>query len=240
MEDETLTDEERQILAGADEQAERELAAAYARALIGAARQSDVGRLADQVAARLRPGPNPYRDLVDWWRRFAGFRVGRDAGARGLALAPARSDEQADAWANMFGRSTHRASWTTGPAIQYCRALELELRRRLYNHHRATYKLTRAGWTLGTPLHAFGRHDSNANHNWTLFMALVGSSSSDPAAFEAMLKRLIDGRIRDQRNRLAHGEATTQPEAEAIRTLLIGTRSRPGVLCWLAEHLDPA
>jgi hypothetical protein len=126
------------------------------------------------------------------------------------------------------------------PAIQYCRALELELRRRLYNHTPKEYKVMGAGWTLGTPLHAFGRQNSNAQHNWALFEALVTNSSSDMAAFEVTLKRLVDGQIAHQRNKLAHGEATVQSAAEAIRTLIIGTRRQPGVLCWLAEHLDVA
>lgn len=36
------------------------------------------------------------------------------------------------------------------PAIQYCRALEFELRRRLYDPCPQKYLLTRVGFTLGT------------------------------------------------------------------------------------------
>ncbi|NTU78491.1 MAG: hypothetical protein HGA45_03670 [Chloroflexales bacterium] len=98
LEDETLSEQEHQALSHADEQAERELAAAYARALIPAARERDVHGLADQVEARLRPGPNPYRDLVDWWRRFTPFAVGRGGQARAATLTSVRDDEKTDAW----------------------------------------------------------------------------------------------------------------------------------------------
>ncbi|MEI6179646.1 MAG: hypothetical protein WCP31_02735 [Chloroflexales bacterium] len=95
---EMLSAEERQVLTANDEHAERELAAAYARALVERAGQSDVDTLARQVEARLRPGPNPYRDLLAWWQRFAAFQVGRGNARRGPTLAPLRTDEKADAW----------------------------------------------------------------------------------------------------------------------------------------------
>ncbi|MEI8308459.1 MAG: hypothetical protein WCF99_15480 [Chloroflexales bacterium] len=98
FDEDVLSAEERQVLTANDECAERELAAAYARALVERASQSDVDTLAGQVEARLRPGPNPYRDLLEWWRRFAAFRVGRGSARRGPTLAPLRSDEKADAW----------------------------------------------------------------------------------------------------------------------------------------------
>src|SRR5438270_10949260 len=62
--DEELSGQERQIFVSADERAERELAASYARALIAQARQADINVLAPEVTLHLRPGPNPYRDLL--------------------------------------------------------------------------------------------------------------------------------------------------------------------------------
>ncbi|MBX0331294.1 hypothetical protein K2Z83_26955 [Oscillochloris sp. ZM17-4] len=96
--DEALSEPERQALSQADDHIERELAAAYARALIPAARQSDIAALAAQVEARLRPGPNPYRDLLDWWRRFTVAQVGRGREARKRTLSPIREDGKTDAW----------------------------------------------------------------------------------------------------------------------------------------------
>lgn len=94
MGDETLSDQERQILISADEHTERELAAPYARDLIEKASRSDVDALAEHVMAHLRPGNNSYRDLIDWWQRFQYLGIGRDSGEARLALASSRNDEK--------------------------------------------------------------------------------------------------------------------------------------------------
>jgi hypothetical protein len=96
--DEELSASEQQTLVSADEQAERELATAYARTLVEKAAQAEVRDLVEQVAAHLRPGPGPYRDLLAWWQRFNGFRVGRASGQRATALASKRTDEKTTAW----------------------------------------------------------------------------------------------------------------------------------------------
>ncbi|HEX7735924.1 MAG TPA: hypothetical protein VF458_13745 [Ktedonobacteraceae bacterium] len=96
--DEELSPAERQTLVSLDEQAERELAAAYARALLEQAEKVDLGDLAERVAAHLRPGSGPYRDLLNWWQRFQGFRVGRAAGTRSSSLASKRTGEKTSAW----------------------------------------------------------------------------------------------------------------------------------------------
>lgn len=96
--DEELSANEKQTLVSIDEQAERELAAAYARTLAEKAARADVRGLVEQVAARLRPGPGPYRDLLAWWQRFNSFRIGRASGSRANALASKRGDEKATAW----------------------------------------------------------------------------------------------------------------------------------------------
>ncbi len=72
--DEELSVQEVQTFVRADERAERELAASYARALIEQARKADVHTLAQQVMIHLRPGASPYRDLLAWWQRFTQFR----------------------------------------------------------------------------------------------------------------------------------------------------------------------
>src|SRR5436305_10760026 len=72
--DEDLSAQEMQTLVSADERAERELAAPYARALAEQARKADINALPQEVAMHLRPGPSPYRVLIEWWQRFANFR----------------------------------------------------------------------------------------------------------------------------------------------------------------------
>src|SRR5258707_925037 len=74
FEDEELSAQEQQAFVSADERAERELAAPYARALSEQARQVEISVLAHQVETHLRPGPNPYRGLLEWWQRFSQFR----------------------------------------------------------------------------------------------------------------------------------------------------------------------
>ena len=98
FEDEELSASERQVLVAADEQAERELAVAYARVLIAQASQTDVPALVENVSAHLRPGPGPYRDLLSWWQRFNGFRVGRGDSQRAAALTSKRANEKTTAW----------------------------------------------------------------------------------------------------------------------------------------------
>lgn len=98
FEDEELDSSERQTLVSVDEQVERELSTAYARALARQAVQVNLPELAEQVTLHLRPGPGPYRDLLHWWQRFNSFRVGRAAGSRSVALASKRTDEKATAW----------------------------------------------------------------------------------------------------------------------------------------------
>lgn len=98
FEDEELSTGERQVLVGADEQAERELAASYARVLIKQASHVDVPALVEQVSTHLRPGPGPYRDLLSWWQRFKGFRVGRGDGQLAVSLTSRRTNEKTAAW----------------------------------------------------------------------------------------------------------------------------------------------
>ena len=130
------------------------------------------------------------------------------------------------------------------PAIQFCRALEHELKRRTYNqYHKPNYVLGAAGWTLGTPLHAY-RHKAalnvhNAQHNWNILLAHVHHSGSDSVVFEETIKRLEEGQIGKHRNTLAHSNAAQKSIAETVRTVIIGDRRLPGVLPWIIEHLEP-
>jgi hypothetical protein len=98
LNDEELDIQERQVFSSADARVQRELAAPYARTLFKQASQGDIDALAQQVARYLRPGPSPYRDLLNWWQRFTQFRSGRADEQRARALASRRDDEKMDAW----------------------------------------------------------------------------------------------------------------------------------------------
>ena len=93
-----LSEQEQLILSGLDERAARELVAPYARVLIEQARRSTVDTLVVQVRRQLRPGMSPYRDLVDWWQRFATLRIGRASDEHATTLASVRQDKKVWAW----------------------------------------------------------------------------------------------------------------------------------------------
>ncbi len=133
------------------------------------------------------------------------------------------------------------------PAIQFCRALEHELKRRTYAADNLdNYKLSKAGWTLGTPLHAYEKRIPadlpaavNARHNWSILIAHVQACNADPVAFENAMRWLVEAQVGKHRNTLAHSNAASREMAQVVRATIIGDRRRPGVLCWVAEHLRP-
>ncbi|BCL80116.1 hypothetical protein ccbrp13_25810 [Ktedonobacteria bacterium brp13] len=129
------------------------------------------------------------------------------------------------------------------PAIQYCRALEFELKRRLHNPSASDYPPNGPGFTLGTVDLAYrDRNKSSGNGRiiWRIFLHLVKQSNSDPKQFEELMRRIHTQNVKDSRNSLAHGGAITKETAQTLREIVIGDRSNPGILCWLAEHLVPA
>ncbi len=128
------------------------------------------------------------------------------------------------------------------PAIQYCRALEHELKRRLYNPCPNKYLLNRSGFTLGTITTAYTRHsfEREAKINWETLIWRVRQSGSDSSTFEQIIHRMIAENIKDKRNLLAHGSAITGEIASSLRESIIGDRNKPGILCWLVEHVEPA
>jgi len=129
------------------------------------------------------------------------------------------------------------------PAIQYCRALERELKRRLYTPHQTAYKFKEHQWTFGRPIHLYqnrltGKGDDQ--HHWSLIQSLVAQSGSDLQQFEGLMQRICDGQIGDHRNELAHGKPVDKQQAQALREAILGKRNQPGILYCLAELVQPA
>jgi hypothetical protein len=129
------------------------------------------------------------------------------------------------------------------PAIQYCRALEYEVRRRLYYQRSRDFRFRRGTrWTLGTLLYLYThRHARSGDdaHNWSIIVDLVAAAGSSLTEFEGVVDRFVTAQIVDHRNHLAHGEPVPQSIAEGLRNNIIGDRGQPGILCWLIENLDP-
>ncbi|MEP7190958.1 MAG: hypothetical protein ABI901_17350, partial [Roseiflexaceae bacterium] len=80
---------------------------------------------------------------------------------------------------------------------------------------------------------------ANACHNWQALMLYVQQSGADPVAFEQIMQQLEQAQVGQHRNTLAHSNAASREMAQVVRATIIGDRRRPGVLCWIAEHLRP-
>ncbi len=139
------------------------------------------------------------------------------------------------------------------PAIQYCRALEFEVRRRIYKHHPAprkgdppdpsAFKVNAAGWTLGSLLALYYQRNAPKGdfaHNWAILQGVLAQAGCDKDEFLTLLRRIVNERVVEHRNLLAHGEPVAQDIAKALRSAITGEGGQqPGILCWLSSHLDP-
>ncbi|WP_220210263.1 hypothetical protein [Reticulibacter mediterranei] len=74
---------------------------------------------------------------------------------------------------------------------------------------------------------------------WTIFRTLAIQSACDPEALRLRIQRLDTEQIKEKRNQLAHGGPVPRETAHALREIVIGDRSTPGILGWLAEQLAP-
>lgn len=143
-------------------------------------------------------------------------------------------------------QNTDLQDWAA-PAIQYCRALEIEVKRRLAAHYPAPYPrgfdLSKAGHrlTLGALTKIYAKRDqwADAKHNWGLLTRIVQASHSNLDEFMQILTRMDREKVVDYRNLVAHSNPVSQAIAEELRTSIIGSRSKQGILCWMAENLEP-
>lgn len=122
------------------------------------------------------------------------------------------------------------------PAIQYCRALEHELRRRLQVP-------IKGHWTIGSPYHLYlNREYPDPKRStalvWHRLSRHATASGCEERDFVRFLKR-IEAEIRQRRNELAHGDPVPVMNAEALRVSVLGQSTTVGLLRWLVEHIDP-
>ena len=97
---------------------------------------------------------------------------------------------------------------------------------------------SKLGFTLGAVVFAYQGQQEKATAIWSIFLSLVRQSGCNTDEFEDLIQRIVSGKVKEKRNTLAHGGAITKDMAQALREIVIGDRNTPGVLCWLAEHLD--
>ncbi|MEO7020573.1 MAG: hypothetical protein ABI234_10525 [Ktedonobacteraceae bacterium] len=147
------------------------------------------------------------------------------------------------------------------PAIQYCRALEKEMNRRIHDYY-PKYKyyadVAQKGFsremTLGflimmyhlqaedpRPSHApkYQEDIAKAKADWRLCEEIVKAANGNIADFATIIQRMDREGISKKRNLLAHGESVSQSDAQILRTVIIGQKEKPGILIWLAENLEP-
>lgn len=143
------------------------------------------------------------------------------------------------------------------PAIQYCRALEAEIKRRLHDYYPDAAKqgfiVPRNEMTLGAlefiylnqrkNLHQAKSKDvqkiQEAQYNWQLCISLVRQSGTKEDEFTATIDLMFKAHVANMRNQLAHGGPIPKDVAQTLRDAIIGRRDTPGMLPWFAEHLQP-
>jgi hypothetical protein len=142
------------------------------------------------------------------------------------------------------------------PAVQYCRALETEVKRRIFDHYPSFkpggFKIPGGHMTLGVLATISRSKDldvtkypnkrdkiEDSKYNWQLLTSLVTASKSSLDAFDNVLWYFTDDGVADKRNLLAHGSAISQDIAQSLRDGIIGNKGALGFLTWLVENLDP-
>jgi hypothetical protein len=126
-------------------------------------------------------------------------------------------------------------------AVQFVRAVEHEMFRRLYAPCGYPSALVKSKkdmkphqFMYGVVSTAFEVRDQN----WHQFLARSAvPSGASPEAFEAVMKDIAD--LKDLRNRCAHKEPVDQALATAARSAVIGTPGQAGLLVRLAALLEP-
>jgi hypothetical protein len=203
--------------------------------------------LATELYAKTRGNIRVYEEKYEW--AFGTYWKGH-----GRALSQQARDMLLSgdfAWHEYS--NVQLADWAA-PAVQYCRALEYEIRRRIYNHCPAVkgvpndpnaFRVTGAGWTLGTMERLYQLYQSQSAlkgkdaHNWQILSGIISQAGCNMQDFTDMLTRLHNEQIVSTRNYLAHGEPIKHDMATRLRDQIIGKQGQEGLLSWIIKHLDP-
>jgi len=157
---------------------------------------------------------------------------------------------------NEYGQ-TSLDDWAA-PAIQYCRALEAEIKRRLQDYYpdakQQGFRVPNNHMTLGALEYIYKNKGKNVQqtknpkeaqniqdsiHNWSLCLSLVQQASASSQDFATTIARMESEHVAVYRNQLAHGGPVAKSIAQSLRETIIGRRDKLGILPWFAEHLPP-
>jgi hypothetical protein len=132
-------------------------------------------------------------------------------------------------------------------AVQYVRALERELHRRIYARCGKPSMLMYYDepmnphqFTFGTVSRAYRkRNDTAPDPNWqTMLQHVAQASQVDVAAFEELIADIA--RLRKNRNKIAHSERIDRGIAGTVRSAVLGQPDQAGLLRRFIELLDAA
>jgi hypothetical protein len=127
-------------------------------------------------------------------------------------------------------------------AVQYTRALEHEIHRRIYEPcgerlvTREGLPMTSRGFTIGTVINLYIQRTSNTN--WQTVLERVAQPSGIDEAIMKQLVKDIEA-LRLDRNKVAHTEHVNEALARKIRERVLGRQGQPGLLYRLITQLKP-
>jgi hypothetical protein len=122
------------------------------------------------------------------------------------------------------------------PAVQYCRTLESELKRRFYTPCKDQYSMKRE-FTLGTIPYIYQNRHHKEQYNWNQLCQRVKDSGGTVAEFATIAQRLCNEEISQKRNKLAHGENIDQQLASELHESIIGDGENHGILRWIVKNI---
>jgi hypothetical protein len=127
-------------------------------------------------------------------------------------------------------------------AVQYCRALEREIKRRFYMPVQSGYTIKANKWTLGSIKSMYNEgHPGASSQNWQTFVMRAAAFHIDETK---LIQQFVDPmvvkvHISDLRNRLAHGEPIDKAIAIGLRDAILGSGEHSGLLDWLVRNIGP-
>jgi hypothetical protein len=126
------------------------------------------------------------------------------------------------------------------PAVQYCRALEREIKRRFYTPVQSDYLIKEKYWTLGSIKSMYSdRHPSPISKDWQAFIkrAFKFGISEDILIQRFVEPMVMEEQISDLRNMLAHGQHIEKATASKLRDAILGLRRQDGLLTWMVRNI---
>ncbi|EFH84758.1 hypothetical protein [Ktedonobacter racemifer] len=128
------------------------------------------------------------------------------------------------------------------PAVQYCRALEREIKRRFYTPIQTEYEIKDKSWTLGSIKNMYnGGKPSINSRNWQAFIgrARTFQITEDILSQQFVTPMVMEKKISDLRNQLAHGDHIDRDTAKTLRNAILGVNGASGLLKWIVKNIGP-